>query len=215
MPAAVEQVRRRDQLTGFFFSVALHLAILFLGGRTFLQPPQYGIELGSGGIELCLVAAPPHGAPESRDGTAQKPFLTETQTLPTVAKLAQTSTTGPAGDGSSPRPGRDPTTLYRPGGGQTNSKPTVLKNPVPAYPEAARAAGQQGTVVLLIAIDKIGQPTQVQVQRSSGYSILDESALTAVRRWKFIPARASGAPADSLASLRVRFALKQGPDFVS
>lgn len=210
MPAAVEQVRRRDQLTGFFFSASLHLAILFLGSGTLLQAPQYGIELGSGGIELCLVAAPPHGAAESQENTDDKPIPSETEALPTVAKRAQTPATGPAGDGSSPVPGRDPTTLYRPGGGQTNSKPTVLRNPVPAYPEAALAAGQEGTVVLLIAIDKIGQAARVEVQRSSGYLILDESALTAVRRWKFIPARAAGVPADSLASLRVRFALKEG-----
>ena len=110
---------------------------------------------------------------------------------------------------AAPVPGKDPTTFFSQGGGQSDAEPGPFKNPAPPYPLAARRLGQEGSVGLRIAINKIGQPTRVEIQQSSGYPLLDESALATVRRWRFVPARAAGVPRDSAASLRVRFRLKE------
>lgn len=64
-----------------------------------------------------------------------------------------------------------------------------LNNPPPHYPEQARRRKQQGTVMLDVQVSTAGSPRQVAVGRSSGVQSLDEAALDAVRRWKFIPAR--------------------------
>lgn len=64
-----------------------------------------------------------------------------------------------------------------------------LKNPPPVYPRAALRRKQQGTVLVAVLVDIHGQPLRVSLDCSSGHEKLDEAALDAVRKWKFIPAR--------------------------
>lgn len=62
-------------------------------------------------------------------------------------------------------------------------------NPKPKYPTIARSRGWQGKVLLRVRVTAEGLSEEVSVQRSSGHEILDESAIAAVEKWKFIPAR--------------------------
>lgn len=201
-------VEEHPQLAGIFVSLAAHL-LLFGGGWAFFQSAQYGVERGSGGLQIDWVAAPRTAI--STEGV-DLPLTEETLILPDVEfkTPSKVHAARAEGDGSSEGSGQDSTTLYSPGGGQTEAQPTALKNPAPPYPEAARRRGQEGLVALRIAIDRTGRPTLVEIQRSSGYLLLDESARTAIGRWLFIPARILGKPRDSVASLQVRFALKEG-----
>jgi protein TonB len=64
-----------------------------------------------------------------------------------------------------------------------------LGNAPPRYPLIARRNGVEGTVNLRVVVSKEGRPVQVQVDRSSGSSALDNAALEAVKGWKFVPAR--------------------------
>lgn len=64
-----------------------------------------------------------------------------------------------------------------------------LKNPPPAYPRAALRRKQQGTVMIAVLVDTDGLPLRVSLDRSSGHEALDDAALEAVRKWKFVPAR--------------------------
>ena len=173
MLTAVESTaHRRDCLAGLAFSAVFHLT-LFFGGWTLFRPAQYGVETGSGGLEVSLVAAPPRPVSSGDSGESMKPA----QTAPAPAHAPAFS-----GDGSSPVPGKDPTTFFSQGGGQSDAEPGPFRNPAPPYPWAARRLGQEGGVLLRIAISKMGQPTRVEIQRSSGYPLLDESALTTVRQ---------------------------------
>jgi TonB family protein len=67
----------------------------------------------------------------------------------------------------------------------TNPKVAVLTRVDPAYPVAAEAAGQQGTVLLDVQIDVRGHVVDVSVAHSSGFSELDAAAARAVRQWRF------------------------------
>ncbi|HWQ60672.1 MAG TPA: energy transducer TonB [Negativicutes bacterium] len=67
--------------------------------------------------------------------------------------------------------------------------PGILSQIEPVYPERARQSGLEGTVVLKIQIMENGLPGHVSVYSSSGHDILDDAAVTAVRQWRFIPAR--------------------------
>lgn len=64
-----------------------------------------------------------------------------------------------------------------------------LRNPPPRYPPAARRSGDQGTVLLRVLVSADGAAAQVELDRSSGSSLLDGAALDAVRGWRFVPAR--------------------------
>lgn len=50
------------------------------------------------------------------------------------------------------------------------------------YPPLARARGWQGTVLIDLRVESDGRIERVHIARSSGYDVLDRSALTAFRR---------------------------------
>jgi TonB family protein len=63
--------------------------------------------------------------------------------------------------------------------------------PDPDYPSAALRNRYQGTVIIEFTIDTQGQVTSAKVQKTSGFSVLDEAALAVVRdRWRFAPGAA-------------------------
>jgi protein TonB len=112
-----------------------------------------------------------------------------------------------SGDGSSAIPGHDATTA-KVSAGALGAKPGYLRNPHPAYPEEARAAGQQGVVTLYVRVDEQGRVASVRVSRSSGFSILDERARSTVaNQWAFKPAKAGGIPIASDVIIPIRFTL--------
>lgn len=64
----------------------------------------------------------------------------------------------------------------------------VSRRVEPAYPPSARRAGEEGTVQLRILVDERGMPGEVQVLKGSGFARLDQAAIDAVRRWRFVAA---------------------------
>ena len=62
-------------------------------------------------------------------------------------------------------------------------------NPKPKYPAIARRRGWQGKVLLRVRVTADGLSEAVNVHRSSGHDALDESAVAAVEKWRFIPAK--------------------------
>ncbi len=81
-------------------------------------------------------------------------------------------------------------------------------NPKPVYPELARKRGQEGRVLLSADIDEKGELTELRVDKSSGFSLLDEAALKAVRRWRFKPALRAGMPVKGTALIPIEFLLR-------
>jgi protein TonB len=77
----------------------------------------------------------------------------------------------------------------------------------PAYPEIARRRGEQGRVLLRVAVSPAGLPVNVSVAESSGFSILDSAAVNAVEQWRFVPATRAGAPVAATAEVPLRFRL--------
>jgi protein TonB len=81
-----------------------------------------------------------------------------------------------------------------------------LNNPAPTYPAASRRAGEQGKVLLRVRVDAKGDVEEIQLQASSGFARLDEAALSAVRRWRFSPARMGDRAVAGWAIVPVTFA---------
>jgi protein TonB len=91
--------------------------------------------------------------------------------------------------------------------GTAVSHPSHAVNPKPIYPLEAREKGYRGEVLLRVEVLSNGQVGQIEVKKSSGYGILDQSALSAVNRWKFIPARKGGVAIPAWVYIPVKFEL--------
>jgi protein TonB len=83
-----------------------------------------------------------------------------------------------------------------------------LNNPPPAYPAVSKRAGEHGRVMLRVRVDAAGRVEAIEVQSTSGYPRLDEAALAAVRRWKFVPAKLGERAVAGWAIVPVNFTLR-------
>ncbi len=83
-----------------------------------------------------------------------------------------------------------------------------LKNPPPGYPRLSRRNGEQGTVIVRVFISTQGTPEKAEVRTSSGFARLDQAALDAVQRWRFVPGRRQGTPEAMWFNIPVRFILE-------
>ena len=94
---------------------------------------------------------------------------------------------------------------YRPGGGI--EPPRLLHEIRPNYTEDARRRGLKGEVLLEIVVQRDGTVGDVRILQSLGDG-LGQSAVEAVRQWRFAPARRLGAPVDVLVEVGVEFRLR-------
>lgn len=69
------------------------------------------------------------------------------------------------------------------------SAPSVSRRTSPRYPNSARKAGAEGTTQIAATVNSGGRVSSAVVKVSSGHSALDSSALAAVKKWRFKPAR--------------------------
>lgn len=84
-----------------------------------------------------------------------------------------------------------------------------LKNPKPAYPPLSQRQNEQGTVKLKVLVEATGLPSKVEVEKSSGYERLDKSAVAAVTRWEFIPAKRGNQAVSGWVSVPIVFSLTE------
>lgn len=68
-------------------------------------------------------------------------------------------------------------------------KPQLVNSPALDYPELARRAGIEGSVVVKMLVDVDGSVSETIVLKSSGNSLLDNAALVTARACRFTPAR--------------------------
>src|SRR5262249_30993191 len=66
----------------------------------------------------------------------------------------------------------------------------LIKTAPPLYPYADRAQRHQGRGIFRLMLDqKTGGVIQVIVEKSTGYKTLDDSAIVALRQWRFRPSK--------------------------
>jgi periplasmic protein TonB len=88
------------------------------------------------------------------------------------------------------------------------AKPLYRENAPPPYPLSARIRGYEGVVLISAKILTEGRVGTLKIKSSSGYSILDQSALEAVKGWKFDPAKKMGKAVPAWVEIPVRYVLK-------
>lgn len=87
--------------------------------------------------------------------------------------------------------------------------PVLVQEVKPEYPMLARRAGAQGTAQFRIQVMPDGSVGEIQIQRSTGSQVLDESARKALQQWKFKPGLSGKKPITAWMTVPIRFELTQ------
>jgi TonB family protein len=93
-------------------------------------------------------------------------------------------------------------------GGPGAASPKYSENPKPPYPLEARNKGYQGRVLLKVEVLPDGRVGEIELKESSGYEVLDQSALATVKKWRFIPARKGKVTISCWVNIPITFQLK-------
>jgi protein TonB len=83
-----------------------------------------------------------------------------------------------------------------------------LENPAPAYPSQSRRIGEEGRVLLRVLVSDKGDAAGVEVDSGSGSERLDQAALNAVKKWRFIPAKRDNKPISAYVIVPIKFSLQ-------
>lgn len=84
--------------------------------------------------------------------------------------------------------------------------PQVIQSAKPKYPELARKAEVEGTVVVMVTIDETGKVIKAWIGESSA-EILNQAALEAAYKFRFTPAMQRDVPVKATISIPFRFSL--------
>lgn len=186
----------------FFKSIlvgsALAHVVFFVQPGFFSQPPQYGVEAAPSSMEIIFVKQP-EARPEIKTDNAVMTARQDVQEAPPVAQKKTVEQKTPE------------KSVYIPPvrGALTEAKPSYLKNPAPIYPLIARENGWEGVVMLKVRVSPQGRTESVEVSQSSGYRVLDESALKTVKTWMFEPAHVGALKLQSEVIIPIRFLLEK------
>lgn len=135
-------------------------------------------------------------------------------TRSTAPSVEQTST--PVAETSAPSAEPEtkaaPAINSKPADTQTYQSPSFnaayLNNPAPSYPALSRRLGEEGRVLLRVQVMEDGTAGSVELQTGSGSSRLDQAALEAVKKWRFVPAKRGEQPVSASVVVPVRFSIE-------
>jgi periplasmic protein TonB len=113
-----------------------------------------------------------------------------------------------AGNGPAVPPPPKPAAPARIKQGGAVTAASIITQTTPAYPPLARQARIQGVVALHAIIDKEGRVSQLEV--ISGHPLLVQSALDAVKQWRYKPTQLNGEPVEVDTTIQVTFTMGPG-----
>ena len=195
------------------------------------QPESLPIETPPEPIMISLVSAP-QATPEKPMPVAQpvakeqKPVkkIVKPVTKPVVPLVKQASqpvtppveqTSAPAATTDAPVAQQETkTTNNKPADTQTYQSPNFnaayLNNPAPNYPAISRRLGEEGLVLLQVQVTADGKADSVELKTGSGSDRLDEAALEAVKKWRFVPAKRGDQAVSASVVVPVKFSIEEG-----
>jgi len=159
--------------------------------------------------------------PEPKPQTVAKPISTQVQPAPVLSPTAPSnvapivSNAAPALTPAAPAtPTAPPAGNQRPASNATaiavvlpSTSADYLNNPAPPYPRQSKRLGEEGTVVIRVLITPEGRAEKAEIRTSSGYARLDDTALTTVKAWRFVPGQRNGLPEAMWFNVPIRFVL--------
>lgn len=207
-------------------ALALLLVTGLLASQTAVQLPRLdslpAMTLAAPSAVTAPAPAPsvqkarPHPAAKP---TPARPVLAPTPKPTPVAPTQARAAAATAKPASAEHPDTAPTSPATAASAATTPAPTpvvheplyrggYLNNPKPLYPPLSVEMEESGTVRLRVQVSAQGLPVSVELEQSSGFPRLDRAALTAVRGWKFIPAKRGDEAIPYTFIVPVQFSLK-------
>lgn len=89
-----------------------------------------------------------------------------------------------------------------------SSDAQYLQNPKPRYPPVSMRLDEQGTVLVQVLVSDKGIAKDVRLKGTSGFFRLDNAALEAVARWRFVPGKRAGVPEAMWFTVPITFGLR-------
>ncbi len=167
-------------------------------------PPPLSQDTPPPQVAVTPAAAPPAAAIPVPVPDAQAP---EEQTIMSQEEIA-TSTPGVSEEGNGQQIVVAPSEDELPKFGDyvyVEELPEAITRVPPQYPDLAREAGVDGTVMVQALVGKEGKVKDVRVVKS--IPMLDEAAKAAVRQWVFKPALSNNKPVAVWVGVPVKFSL--------
>lgn len=127
---------------------------------------------------------------KTNSGKPQKEVLKKNTDIPSLSQISNSEITrAEEGEKGNPGTGENSTA-----GSVSNERDLnavlemkelhVVRKTPPDYPLMSRKRMEEGTVILIVSIEK-DRVTHLSVEKSSGHARLDQAAQTAVRSWRF------------------------------
>lgn len=211
-PGLVQQLlstlkARRGQITPLASIIAIHLVLFYMLQSGLLHKVMHVAMPQVINVSFVAPPAPPK-TPPAPPKTVQIAHKAPTITPPPLPLLAVAPIEPTITPPQPPAPAAPATQAVAttapvavsapaptpPAAPRTVSDVEYLRAPQPVYPNISRRLGESGTVVLRILIGEKGLPEQVLVQKSSGFSNLDEAGRQAAMRALFKPHLEDGKP---------------------
>ena len=178
---------------------ALVAALALVGVRSEAPPPAPTIMVSmlpqAAPVAAPAEPEPPPPQPTPAEPTPQPKMIAASR--PTASPMTapppdEPVRPAPSQASSAPASPSPPAPSAAPSGPTTppNFTAAYLNNPGPQYPYASRRKREQGLVKLRVFVSAAGRPEQVEIERSSGFPLLDQAAQDVVKtRWRFAPAK--------------------------
>jgi periplasmic protein TonB len=208
--------KQRDIVAAFAISALFHALVLF--GFAGVSPPQAklipALQSGESALTLTLVSIPPPPEPKPEE-LPPEPIPPEPEIItppiePEPVVVPERDEPPEPEDVQDELPVEAPEQVVNDAdllvkGAQGELHPA--SDIRPRYPLGSRLRGEEGVVTLAVAVTASGDVEAVQVEQSSGYPTLDQAAITAVRRARFVGAGGTDIGSASQAMLSFRFML--------
>ena len=190
-----------DNLRKFIlFSIAFHILISVAWGKIVVQKsvPVYGdhIEVSLRRFEF--------KKPAPAEKVVKKKKVAEKKKEKTVEKVKKRDDSLALKKEEKSAPEEEPEEAY------ASARPSYGFTPRPGYPAVAIRRGYEGSVLLNVRVLPNGKPEEVTVFKSSGHKVLDNAALKAVKKWKFVPAQRGFKAVSSWVKVPIEFRLEGG-----
>lgn len=165
------------------------------------QRPRSGASKGAPAVvNTAAQHRPASSQSVASSGEHRQQPATATDPLANAAGSAASGTGAGAGEGAAPGGSGEGAAIQL-------ATPLYRLNPPPPYPQVARLRRYEGVALLRVLVLADGTVGTLHLEKTSGYSVLDNAALNAVRSWAFAPGRRGGAPVAMEVQVPVRFAL--------
>jgi protein TonB len=195
-PYAARQRSPRKHLTDIGWVVLLHALLLWAISTGLARDV---VQMTENTVEAVLMSEAPPPAPTPPPKTPLPKTPAPPPPAPTSTAPAITQTPTPTPPAAAPQ------------------APAIRMGAViqagahcakPDYPSASRRMEEEGTVTLKFLIGADGKVLQADVEKSSGFTRLDEAARNALSKCQFRPGTVDGKPEQSWASIKYTWRLE-------